>query len=117
MIKTEYFDEYDRVTTIEHATYLVCNETDSEGNEIYRKTVQLANSEMRQFQSRSFIDHHWENAISTQKIIDDLWRLYHKVTSEDKKLAILDRLLLSYDNLDVLFDRIESRQYRRRRHE
>jgi hypothetical protein len=117
LIKTEYFDEFDRVTTIDNAVYLVCIETDSEGKEISRKTVHLSNSQMRQFQSRSFMDHHWENAISTQKIIDDLWRLYHKVNGDEKKLSIIDRLLLSYDRLDVIFERIESRQYRRRRND
>jgi predicted PolB exonuclease-like 3'-5' exonuclease len=117
MIRTEYFDEFDRITTLEHATYIVCIETDYNGNEISRKIIQIGESKKKEFQSHSFLDHHWENAISTQKIIDNLWKLYHKVTGDDKKLAIIDRLLQSYENLDVLFDRIESRQHRRNRHE
>ena len=115
MIKTEFFDEYDRVTTADHAKYLVCIVTDNEGLEIDRKTIPLSQFERNEFQTRSLIEHHWENAISMQKIIDNLWKLYHGSNNDETKFAIIDKLLFSYDRLDVLFDRIESREQRRRR--
>lgn len=115
MIKTEFFDEYDRVTTADHAKYLVCIVTDNEGLEIDRKTIPLSQFERNEFQTRSLIEHHWENAISMQKIIDNLWKLYHGNNNDETKFAIIDKLLFSYDRLDVLFDRIESREHRRRR--
>ncbi len=80
-----------------------------------RKTIPLSIIERNDFQTRSLLEHHWENAISMQKIIDNLWRLYHGNNNDEVKFAIIDKLLFSYDRLDVLFDRIESREHRRRR--
>ena len=115
MIKTEFFDQYDRVTTADHAKYLVCIVTDNEGLEIDRKRIPLSQIERNEFQTRTLLEHHWENAISMQKIIDNLWKLYHGNNNDETKFAIIDKLLFSYDRLDVLFDRIESREQRRRR--
>jgi hypothetical protein len=115
MIKTEFFDQHDRVTTVDRAKYLVCIVTDNTGNEIDRKKIGLSKIDEDDFHSLSFREHHWENATSIQKIIDNLWGLYHRTELDEAKFAIIDKLLFSYDRLDLLFDRIESREDLRKR--
>ena len=115
MIRTEFFDEFDRITTPENAKYLVCIVIDSSGKIMDRKTVNLSYAERNEFQTRTILEHHWENAISIQKIIDNLWSLYHSTKTDELKLGVIEKLLQSYDRLDHLFDRLESREFRRRR--
>jgi hypothetical protein len=116
MIKAEFFDELDRITTADNANYIVCIVTDSNGLETERKTIRLR-FDKNEFHTRSLVEHHWENAVSLQKIIDNLWMMYHSTNNDESKMDIIDKLLLSYEKLDLIIERIESREHRRRRFE
>jgi predicted acyl esterase len=108
MIKTSFLDINQMPTTMDKAELVMCIEIDDYNNilskKIFRNSSKVTDNK---FFTRNFEEHHWENAIAMQKIIDNLWQIYHQTQDNEKKAKMSMLMMGGYLDLDKMISNIE----------
>ena len=99
-------------TTMDKAELVMCIEIDDYNNVLSKKTFKNSSkvTDNKCF-TRNFEEHHWENAIAIQKIIDNLWQIYHQTQDNEKKAKMSMLMMTGYLDLDKMISNIEYTRY------